>query len=287
MQRIQTIIQLIEANYIAEDKIPAITSHLRECSDHYATLDDDALCQALTADLRQTAGDGHFYVFKDPAYAAKLHAGVEDNEPDTESLTRWRMTNNGFTQVRILEGNVGYIELREFVELTNAWDTAVAAMTLVAQAEALIFDLRRNGGGAPSMVQFLLTYLFAGEPQLYNQFYHRPTGETRQLWTLPHVPGKRLPDVPVYVLTGRTGSAAESFAYSLKHMGRATLIGTATDGVAHPIDALPIDDQLVIFLPAGRPINPITGTNWEGIGVLPHIETEAEDALEVALMTIW
>src|SRR5262249_27539808 len=140
-------------------------------------------------------------------------------------------------------------------------------------SRALIFDLRRNGGGSPNMVQLITSYLFDPEIRHLNSFYIRPMDKHIQFWTLPYVPGKRLPTVPVYVLTsGYTFSGAEEFAYNLKQMQRATLIGETTGGGANPGAPFPVHSGLIVFIPGGRAINPITQTNWEGTGVAPDME---------------
>jgi hypothetical protein len=133
------------------------------------------------------------------------------------------------------------------------------------------------------MVQLLTSYLFDTEPVHLNTIYYRPSNEYRQFWTLPHVPGARLPGVPVYVLTSRaTGSGAEEFANNLKQMGRATLIGETTIGAAHPVTKEVVQEHFQVRLPYGRPINPISGDDWEGTGIEPHVAVPEEQALEVA-----
>ena len=156
-------------------------------------------------------------------------------------------------------------------------------MNFFANAEVLIIDLRQNGGGSPSMIQLITSYLYGSERVHLNNFYWRPSDTRTQTWTLPHVPGIRRPDMPVYVLTsGRTFSAAEEFSYNLRNLERATLIGETTGGGAHPGGTQRVNEEFVIWMPQGRAINPITGTNWEGVGVKPHIETTAAEALDVA-----
>src|SRR5207302_202996 len=126
-------------------------------------------------------------------------------------------SNFGFERVERLEGNVGYLDLRGFHRAEYGGDTAAAAMTFLSHTDALIIDLRENGGGAPDMVALICSYLFGPEPVHLIDVYYRPDDSTRQWWTLPHVPGRRYGDKPVYVLTSRrTFSAGEGFAYTLK-----------------------------------------------------------------------
>jgi len=159
-------------------------------------------------------------------------------------------------------------------------------MNFLSNSSALIIDLRNNGGGSPSMIQLISTYLYDQDedPVHLNNFYWRPSDEHTQTWTLPYVPGNRLgSDVDVYVLTsGQTFSAAEEFTYNLKNLERATIVGETTGGGAHPGGTQIATDRFVVWVPSGRAINPITETNWEGTGVTPHVDVPREEALAKA-----
>jgi C-terminal processing protease CtpA/Prc len=147
----------------------------------------------------------------------------------------------------------------------------------------LIFDVRNNGGGYPSMVQLIISYLVGPSSKILNTFYERKKDKYSQTYTLPYVPGKRFFEKPVYVLTSRrTASAAEEFTYNLKMMERAVIIGETTRGAANPIDYFPISEMFVISLPIGKPINPISNENWEGKGVSPDYPVPQEEALKKA-----
>lgn len=160
--------------------------------------------------------------------------------------------------------------------------TAIAAMNFFANVDAIIFDLRDNGGGDPAMIALISTYLF-DQPTHLNDIWTRKTGESKQYWTLPSVPGKLLPAVPAFVLTSsRTFSGAEEFSYNLKNLKRATIVGETTGGGAHPVSGQRIDDRFVIGVPFARAISPITKTNWEGTGVEPDVKVAAADALATA-----
>ncbi|MBL8220228.1 MAG: S41 family peptidase, partial [Bryobacterales bacterium] len=161
-------------------------------------------------------------------------------------------------------------------------ETAVAAMNLLANCDALIVDVRRNGGGDPAMVALLSSYLFDDVTHL-NDLYFRPADSTRQWWTLPFVPGKKLAGKPVYVLTSnRTFSAAEEFTYNLKNLKRATIVGETTGGGAHPGGMSRVSTHFRAFIPTGRAINPVSKTNWEGTGVSPDVAVNQEAALKTA-----
>jgi C-terminal processing protease CtpA/Prc len=185
--------------------------------------------------------------------------------------------------VERLEGNVGYLDLRQFVHARWAGATAVAAMNFLGGSDALIIDVRQNGGGEPSMIQLLTSYFF-DEPKHINSFYIRPRDTIDQYWTQAYVPGNKMPNIPLFILTSSfTFSAAEEFTYNLKNMKRATIVGENTGGGAHPVmDVFYPSIKLEVRVPMGRAINPISGTNWEGVGVAPDIVVPQQKALPVA-----
>jgi C-terminal processing protease CtpA/Prc len=203
-----------------------------------------------------------------------------------EMVEEERKGNFGFREVRILAGNVGYLDLRIFFQPKYAGATAVAAMNFLSNCEAIIVDLRSNGGGWGEMVALLISYFLDNNEIVHlTTNYSRPKDKYDQSWTLPYVPGKVMPDVPLFVLTSKsTFSAAEEFCYCLKHLERATLVGETTRGGAHPIDEKIVDDNFILILPEQRSINPKTGGNWEGAGVEPHVVVPAQEAFDSAHM---
>jgi C-terminal processing protease CtpA/Prc len=191
--------------------------------------------------------------------------------------------NFGIFRVERLAGNVGYLDLRMVADPRRAGTAIAAAMELVAGTYALILDLRRNGGGSPHGAAFWCSYLFDGPHTHLNDIYDGDTGETRQFWSLAYVPGARYLGRPVYVLTsGETFSGGEDIAYTLQAQGRVRVIGETTGGGAHPTRMVPISPALAISVPFARSINPVTGTNWEGTGVVPDIAVPADRAYDVA-----
>jgi hypothetical protein len=245
----------------------------------------------VTADLQSISHDLHLSIraAMPPARNAE-GGGLSEAEQAQRRLEQARARNFGFRRVEILPGNIGYVDLRGFDDASIGGDTAVAAMNFLANSSAIIFDLRFNGGGSPSMIQLISSYLFE-ERQHLNSFHVRRTDSIEQYWTQAKVQGPKMVDTPVYILTsGGTFSAAEEFTYNLKNMERATVVGETTGGGAHPVDSLMLDlgdgHYARMSLPFGRAINPITGTNWEGTGVTPDIETPAAQALGIAQFEI-
>jgi CubicO group peptidase (beta-lactamase class C family) len=239
------------------------------------------LAAKLTEHLREVSRDKHLrVVYNREILPVEKEPGKEDRER-ARALAKSR--NFGFQKVEQLDGNVGYIDLRGFMNAEWAAETAAEAMNAVANTDALIFDVRNNGGGQPEMVRLLCSYLFDKRTHI-NDIYWRPTDKTTEYWTLDTVAGKKYGQQrEVYVLTSRrTFSAAEEFTYNLKNLKRAAIVGETTGGGAHPVDFRRINDHFGIGVPAGRAINPITKTNWEGTGVKPDVEVPADQALRVA-----
>jgi hypothetical protein len=194
-----------------------------------------------------------------------------------------RLVNYGIARVERLAGNIGYLDLRRTAEPAEAAPAMAAAMELVARTYALIMDLRENGGGSLDGAAFWCSYLFPDGHTHLNNVHTAETGTTRQVWSLPWVPGERYTGRPVYVLTSsRTFSGGEDIAYTLQAQGRAMVIGEVTGGGAHPTRTRPISAALALSLPYARSVNPVTGTNWEGTGVAPDIAVPAGQALDVA-----
>jgi hypothetical protein len=243
--------------------------------------DPQAFAKMLTTHLQDVSRDKHLRIIYDPE---GLPQRAQPTPADRAAqLAAERRRNFGFQRVERLDGNVGYIDLRGFSDTPESRAVAVAAMNFVADTDALIFDLRQNGGGSPFMIGILSSYLFDEVVHL-NDFYIRETDTTREFFTTAEVEGRRYGrSKPVYVLvSNRTFSAAEEFTYNLKNLQRATIVGETTGGGAHPGGVRRITDHFGIWLPNGRAINPITKTNWEGTGIEPHIKAEAARALDAA-----
>jgi hypothetical protein len=240
----------------------------------------------LTEDLRSISNDKHLSIRPLPP-RPEGQASPSPEEERKQYIAQAKKRNFNFKKLEILPGNVGYLKLNSFVDAGLSGKTAVAAMNFLANSQALIFDLRENGGGSPSLIQLISSYLF-DEPVHLNSFYIRKTDETKQFWTQANVEGPKMTDIPVYVLTSRyTFSGAEEFTYNLKHMKRGIIVGETTGGGAHPVEFHAFASYNVgMSLPFGRAVNPITKTNWEGTGVKPDISVPSEDALLVAHMEI-
>jgi len=153
-------------------------------------------------------------------------------------------------------------------------------MASLNDADAIIFDLRDNRGGYPGMVTLIAAYLFDHPEYMYNP----RQDTTADSWTRSPVPGSRLADKPVYLLTSaRTLSGAEHFSYDLKMLKRATVVGETTGGASDVGTFHRLDDHFGMGIPEARAINPYREPDWAGTGVRPDVEVKARDALETAV----
>jgi hypothetical protein len=244
--------------------------------------DGDAFAKMLTENFQEVSHDKHLRVDFSPASMPERPTGPPDADAVAQYRKQMERMNCGFDKVEILGGNVGYLKFNMFADPEVCGPTAVAAMNFLANVDAIIIDLRENGGGDPKMIALISTYLFS-KPTHLNDLWERKSDTTQQYWTLPYVPGKRLGEKPVYVLTSKgTFSGAEEFSYNLKNLKRATIVGETTGGGAHPVSGHRIDDHFMIGVPFARAINPISKTNWEGTGVEPDVKVSAAEALVTA-----
>lgn len=286
-QVVEATIREMNAQYVFPEKAREVEQALRgalQAGQFDRPAGATGFADSLTEALQRVTRDKHIRV----RYSAQpLEDRGADRAPTASERETYRRSeqsrNFGVERVERLPGNIGYLELRGFAAAELAGDAIAAAMTLLSHSEALIIDLRRNGGGDPATVALLCSYLLAERTHL-NDLYWRQGDRTEQFWTQDWVPGKRFdPKKPVYLLTSRRSfSGAEEFSYNLKNLKRATLIGETTGGGAHPGDMVKVGTHFQVFIPGGRAINPITKTNWEGTGVEPDIKVPADDALRVA-----
>lgn len=240
----------------------------------------------LTEDLQSVSKDLHLKVQFEPERIAQGKLVVsEEKKLEAEKKMGMQMAeiNYGFTEAKILDGNIGYLNLRMFSDVKYAEETATATMNFLSNTKAIIIDLRTNGGGVPSMMQLLSSYFFDETPVLLSDFYERKTDTKTQLYSLANVNGKRSSNKPIYILTSKqTFSAAEAFAYTLKNLNKAIVVGEVTKGGANRTKRININEEFTISVPYIQSIHPITKTNWEGKGVHPNINTNENEAFVYA-----
>ena len=285
---LDAIAQKLEAEYAFPEVAQEIKSDIQNRieADGYQDVKSGAqLAATLTAQLQTLSSDLHLKVHFSPAVLPHLEPQTEI--PPEELVLQQQqgaLRNFDFNRVERLRGNVGYLELFSFEPPEFAGAIAAASMQFLANTSALIIDLRHNRGGSASMVALLTSYLLPPYPAVHLTDLNWPNqNRTQQSWTLPYVEGPRYLDKPVYILIGpETFSAAEEFAYNLKHLNRAVIVGETTAGGANPGAGFRLHDHFWMFIPTGQAISIATGENWEGSGVLPDFKVPAELSLKTA-----
>ena len=248
--------------------------------DSFTTL--ESFAKALTTETQSINKDKHMRIRAIRPTQAKDNSVEKMFEDHINRLNYDRKNPGGFNEAKKLEGNVGYFDIRSFAPLEVGRDYADSYMKLLSSSDAIIVDLRKNGGGDPAMVQYLCSYFFGKKTHL-NSLYYREGDKTYEFWTLDEVNGQKMPDVPLFVLTSdRTFSGAEEFSYNMQTQKRATLVGQTTGGGANPGRTMRVNDKIEVFIPVGTAINPITKTNWEGVGVIPAIKTSIDETFAKA-----
>lgn len=246
-----------------------------------------AFATALSKDLKSIGNDKHLRVKFEPDFSPPPQN--DDKGAIAKQMAQMRSAmareSYGISRVQLLPGDVSYIDLRGFGPSEIVGAAFDAAMSLVAGTDALVLDLRQNGG-EPDGVAYLLSHFFAeGDARHLNDIYNRPDNTTHQYWTIP--PAMPRFTGPIYVLTSHdTFSGGEECAYDLQTQKRATLVGETTGGGANPGDYISIGHGFIAFVPGARAINPITKTNWEHVGVKPDVAVPADSAMKVAYVSI-
>src|SRR5215469_3428980 len=264
---------------LAKQMGDAVTAHLK-AGDYDKFNDGDAFAGQLLKDLQNISRDRHLRVDFSPFKMPPM--GPPTPEDEARFHEQMEHANCAFDKVEILPSNIGYIRFNGFMDASFCGPTVVAAMGFVAHTDALIFDIRNNGGGQPAMVTMIASFLFDHPTHLID-IYNRKEDRTTQNWTLSYLPGPRLTKQPVFVLTSkRTFSGAEEFAFDLKNQKRATIVGETTGGGAHPVAPHIVADYFMVGVPFAKSLDPVTKTNWEGTGVAPDVSVAADDALETA-----
>jgi len=287
---VDSVTAVIDTVYVLEDPARPIVEGLRRnlADGLYEGLDDPAVfAEKLSEDAQAIHHDGHFGIrAMQPLDPAVVEAEQDEDPLEVERRRRMdKAQNYGFSRAEILPGGVGYLRFDRFADGDEAFAAAAAAMNFLSNSNAIILDLRANGGGSASMIRLLAGYLFPEETHLIN-WDIRDLGLTKQSYSADYVPGRRSTEQPVYVLvSGNTFSAAEEFTFDLKNLERATVVGETTGGGGHTVSMQVFDFgafRVGIRVPYGRAYDPLTGEGWEVVGVTPQIECPADQALDRA-----
>jgi retinol-binding protein 3 len=277
----------IDSHYVIVPKRKLISAYLDsslKAGSYFNISDPDSFASKLTIDLRKASTDKHLYIDHIKG----------DSKSDSFDWDQWAKQerideinkNFGFTELSVLEGNIGYIRMIECMNPDRGLKTAAAALQFLENTKALIIDLRGNGGGYGGLQELFISSYFEEEPTHISTFMTNNQLPDKT-YTLPFTFGRRRVGTPLYIIIDRkTGSAAEFFAYTLQSFKKAIIIGEPSAGAAHMNSYYPLTKNFRISVSTGAPINPITHSNWEGVGIIPDVVCLPKDAKELALQRI-
>ena len=287
---VDEVSKLLEENYIFPETSKKLETHLRtrlKNGDYDKLGGSREFAEAVSQDLLAVGKDKHMGFAYAPERAADIRRLESRSEDEAKAarerrLAVMRSDNFGFRKVERLPGNIGYLDFRFFGSADEAGPTMIAAMNFLAYCDAVIVDLRQNGGGDTTGIQLLCSYFFS-EMKHLNDIRYRDEAKDENYWTLPYVPGPKPVNADLYILTSsRTFSGAEEFSYNMKNLKRGTIVGETTGGGAHPTDAKIVQNDFILRVPFARAVNPYSKTNWEGTGVAPDVQVQAAEAFDRA-----
>ncbi|MFL6657582.1 MAG: S41 family peptidase [Massilia sp.] len=288
---IDGVVRELNKGYVFPEQAKKVEAALRQ---HQKRGDYDSITSAekfsskISEDMQSVTHDKHLRMFYSQDLIPQEDANRKPSaEQQAQELAGMKSQNFGIERLERLPFNIGYLGLNGFAPAKASADSLGAAMTVLANTDVLIIDLRRNGGGDPATVAMLASY-FLDERTRLNDIYYRNGDNTEQMWSSDFVKGTRYgQQKDVYILTSKdTFSAAEDFSYTMKNLKRATIVGETTGGGAHPGDVTRLDEHFAMFVPNGRSISPVTKTDWEGVGVTPDVASSAGDAMKTAQVAI-
>jgi C-terminal processing protease CtpA/Prc len=278
---VEAMLEHLERSYVFPDRTERAKQLLRAQveSGAYNSASGPDLCDRINGNLLEASNDKHLrLIWHD--------SPVEKDDPEgliAEMRELFRIEAGGVREVKRLAGNVGLIALTIVPDAASAGPAIGAAMELVRHTSALILDLRDCRGGTPDGVTLWSSHFVADGEVRLSDVVEGPRGPARQFWTYPYVPGPRYVGRPLQILTSSTTfSGGESLAYDLQAVGRATVVGEVTRGGAHPSTMVPLHEHIELRLPVARTLSPITGSNWEGVGVQPDVPAARAEALDTA-----
>lgn len=284
---IAEIRRVLAENYVLPEMRPKLDAALAKglAEGRYDVADPGALAERINADLAATGHDKHLnfrYAPEQAARIATLGRQADDAPADAEQLRQAQARNHGLVEMKVLPGNIRYLDMDGFVwagpKSAEAYD---GAMRFLGGGDAVIIDLRHNGGGSPEAVQYLVSHFMAPNTPLVT--FHMGASGVNSLSTLATLPAGRMVGKPLYVLTsGRTASAAEEFTGHVAGYKLGELIGETTAGAGFRNEFFAIPGGFLMSVSVGRAVLASTGKDWEGVGIAPATPVDVAKALDVA-----
>ena len=287
---------LLQENYVFPDRVKVIEKYIKEklSNGGYDSLTKpEEFLESLNNDLEEKGDDRHLDISYGPDRVKQIIADNKNKkEGKEEKLTReWlqriQYENFRLRKVERLDGNIGYFNFLNFTPLTVSKQSIMSAMNFLLYSTAIIIDLRENGGGYAETMNFMLSYFLPSATPI-SELKYRKGNKVVKTFTAKDKMINHIPDsIPLYILvSNRTSSAAEGFAYTLQQYKRATIIGEQTKGEGNPGNLFVINDNLYIMIPTAEAINAVSKKSIDGIGVTPDIKIDKDKALTKALLEV-
>jgi len=293
---LQCIIEKIEKAYpfseISKKTIKGLNEQIsQDFYDKYNSPNE--FTTQVTISLKNFSNDKHFNLSYNPSLAKALIDEESTDKSDTaytaEEAKSEAWNNYGFKELSILDGNIGYLNLSVFFATQYAGKAADIAMNYFSNCNALIIDLRQNGGGWGDMVDYLLGYFVDNKDPILISIDKSTLDSSYYSSVIPcYVQGQKLTNIPIYILTSSgTASAAEGFTSHMKFFNKnVTTVGVKTSGSENPIDNLAINENFDLRIPCWKRVYSSNPTKWEGVGIKPDIEVETEGAKRAHLLAL-
>ncbi len=271
--------RIVAERYVLPERRPALDAVLAEglAAGRYDVADPGQMAERINTDLERVGRDKHLNLRFDPAAAAMMAQGGEANG-DTAAYERAvRLQNHGIRELRVLEGNVRLMTYDGFHAIgPDTTEAITQAMRFLSGGDAVIIDLRANGGGNPEAVQAIISHFLPADTPLVT-FYMNGKADPDVLVTLADPPGGRMIGKPLYVLTsGGTGSAAEEFTGHVLGYALGEVVGANTAGAGFRNDLIPIAGQFPFSISVGRAVLASTGKDWEAVGHAPTLPASVD-----------
>jgi hypothetical protein len=282
---LKAVTAALQASYVFPEMRPKLIERLRRSEEagHYEVDDPRAFADRITEDLRDVAHDGHLSIHFAPEEYAAATAPPTSSQGSEEFARRQALRDHyGLTELKILPGNIRYLRITGFEWVRDETGAAYDdAMRFLKDGDAIVIDLRGNGGGSSEAVQYVTSHFLPADTLLLT--FLQDSAPPAQSRTLSHLPAGRLQGKPLYVLIdGGVASAAEEFAYHVRQFKLGELVGAKTAGAANNNRFVPIAPGFLLSVSFGRPVHAVSNTNWEGVGIKPSVEAPPVQALDVA-----
>ena len=281
--------RLLEGQYVISELRPKFAAVLSTSisSGRYDVSSPAELVNRLNEDLGTVTSDKHLAVMYDPVTSRDLaeapkRADADDPPPTASEIVAARRRNHGLVQMKVLAGNIRYLETDGFVWAGEPTERAYDnAMAFLSDGDAVIIDMRKNGGGSPDAVRYLVSHFTTPNRPLMT--FYMGSNRVDTTTTLANLRAPRMVGKPLYILTSNgSASAAEEFIGHVAGYKLGEIIGQPTAGAGFRNEFFGLPDGMIISISVGRAVLASTGKDWEGVGITPTTKVDADKALQVA-----